>query len=200
MMGSFQTQVQIKSLPAFNVHREFRLKETDLNDIVRTVEGVLPQYMRGDIGTKVTLSEKDLRIMADTVLMQEALVHLVKNAIDAMPEGGTFSLNTNRVNFENAVPGYSDCDLGPCAFISLADTGIGIDEKTKERIFEPFFTTKGKSKGLGLPIAYRIIKEHGGSMKVESTPGQGTAITVYLPLTRPEIVNMVPIPLPGPSS
>jgi two-component system, cell cycle sensor histidine kinase and response regulator CckA len=201
MMESFQTQVPIKSLPAFSVHREFRFKETDLNDIVRTVEGVVPQYMRGDIGAKVTLSEKDLRIMADTVLMQEALVHLVKNAIDAMPDGGTFSLNTNRVNFENATPGHSDDNFGPCAFISLADTGIGIDEKTKERIFEPFFTTKaGNSKGLGLPIAYRIIKEHGGSMKVESTPGQGTAVTVYLPLTRPEIVNMVPIPLPGLSS
>ena len=87
MMESFQTQVPIKSLPAFSVHREFRFKETDLNDIVRTVEGVVPQYMRGDIGAKVTLSEKDLRIMADTVLMQEALVHLVKNAIDAIPTG-----------------------------------------------------------------------------------------------------------------
>jgi signal transduction histidine kinase len=201
MTKSFQTQVPAKSLPAFSVHREFRLKETDLNDIVRTVEEMLPQYMRGDIGAKVTLSEKDLRIMADTVLMQEALVHLVKNAIDAMPEGGTFSLNTSRLTFENTIPGSSNGGFGPCAFISLTDTGIGIDDKIKERIFEPFFTTKtGTSKGLGLPMAYHIIKQHGGSMKVESTPGQGTAVTVYLPLTRPEMVNMVPIPLPGPSS
>lgn len=201
MMESFQTQVQITNLPAFSVNREFRLKETDLNDIVKGVEGMLPQYMRGDIGAAVTLSEKDLRIMADTLLMQEALIHLVKNAIDAMPDGGTISLNTNRVNFENVAPGDSDDNFGPCAFISLADTGIGIDERIKERIFEPFFTTKrGTARGLGLPIAYRIIKEHGGSMKVESTSGQGTAITIYLPLTRPEIVDMVPVPLPGPSS
>lgn len=196
MIKSFQAQVRITSLPASSVHREFRLKETDLNDIVKGVEAVLPQYMRREIGAKVTLSEKDLRIMADTVLMQEALIHLVKNAIDAMPEGGTFSLNTSRVNFENTIPEGSDDSFGPCAFISLTDTGTGIDEKTKERIFEPFFTTKrGNSKGLGLPMAYRIIKEHGGSMKVDSTPGQGTAITVYLPLTRPEIANVVQIPL-----
>jgi two-component system, cell cycle sensor histidine kinase and response regulator CckA len=66
-------------------------------------------------------------------------------------------------------------------------------------LWQPFFTTKtGNGKGLGLPTAYRIIKEHGGSMKVESTPGQGTAVNVYLPLTKPEIVTMLPIPLPAP--
>ena len=114
---------------------------------------------------------------------------------------GAHSHSTPAGSLSNTVPGSSDGDFGPCAFISLADTGIGIDDKIKERIFEPFFTTKtGTSKGLGLPMAYHIIKQHGGSMKVESTPGQGTAVTVYLPLTRPEMVNMVPIPLPGPSS
>jgi two-component system, cell cycle sensor histidine kinase and response regulator CckA len=197
MMESLQTETRIKSLPAFSVRREFRFKETDLNQVVRTVEAVLPQYMGGDICTKVTLSEKDLSIMADTILMQEALLHLARNAIEAMPDGGAFSLHTRRLNFENNGSEDSDTVFGPCALISLSDTGIGIDEKTKERIFEPFFTTKtGNSKGLGLPVAYRIIKEHGGTMKVESTPGQGTAITIYFPLIRPEIASMAPIPLP----
>ena len=200
MMESFQKQVPIKSLPAFSIYRKLRLKETDLNDVVRRVEGMLPHYIHGNIGAKVTLSEKHLKIMADISLMQEALIHLAKNAIDAMPLGGIFSLNTSRVNFESRpIPQGNGDNFGACAFISLADTGIGIDEKIKERIFEPFFTTKtGNGTGLGLPIAYHIIKEHGGSMKVESTPGQGTAIKIYLPLAKPGIVNMIPIPLPAP--
>ena len=184
MMESFQKQPQIKSLPAFSIYRNLRLKETDLNEVVRTVENVLPQYMHGNIGIKITLLEKNLKIMADMALMREALTHLVKNAMDAMPDGGIFSLNTGLINFEKrSIPEGNDNNYGPCAFISLADTGTGIDEKIKERIFEPFFTTKtGNGNGLGLPIAYHIIKEHGGSMKVESAPGLGTAINVYLPL------------------
>jgi two-component system, cell cycle sensor histidine kinase and response regulator CckA len=200
MIESFQKQVPMQSLPAFNMYRKFRLKETDLNEVARTVEGILPHYMPGNIGAKVTLSEKDLRIMADIALMREALINLVKNAMDAMPDGGTFSLNTKRVNFESrSISEVNDGNFGPCAFISLVDTGIGIEENIRERIFEPYFTTKtGNGKGLGLPVAYHIIKEHGGTMKVESTPGQGTAIHVYLPLATPAIVNMVPIPLPAP--
>ena len=197
MRQSFQKQIQIKSLPVFSICRKFTLKETDLNEVVRMVEGMLPQYVNGNIGAKVTLSEEDLKIMADIALMQQALINLVKNAVDAMPNGGTFSLNTSRVNFEDEsrLNGFNSI-AGPCAFVSLADTGVGIDAKTKERIFEPFFTTKtGNGKGLGLPIAYHIIKEHGGSMKVESTPGQGTVISLYLPLAKPERVSMIPIPL-----
>ena len=72
-MESFQKQVRIKSLPAFSIYRKLKLKETDLNEVVRIVEGMLPQYVRGNIGVKVTLSEKDLKIMADVALMQKAL-------------------------------------------------------------------------------------------------------------------------------
>lgn len=199
-MESFQKQPCIKSLPSFSVYRKLRLKETDLNEVVKTVEAVLPQYIHGNISVKITLSEKDLKIMAHMALMQEALLNIVKITLDAMPYGGLFSLNTGQVNFENqSIPDGNDDNYGTCAFISLADTGIGLDEKITGRIFDPFFTTKtGTGKGLGLPIAYHIIKEHGGSMKIDSTAGQGTAINVYLPLARPEIVSMNSIPLPAP--
>jgi signal transduction histidine kinase len=135
--------------------------------------------------------------MADKALMQEALINLVKNAMDAMPGGGIFSLNTSRVNFENqSVPEGNNDHYGMCAFISFADTGIGIDEMIREMVLGSIFSTKtGCGRDLGLPIACHIIKEHGGTMKVESTPGHGTAINVYLPLAWPEI----PIPLPAPS-
>jgi signal transduction histidine kinase len=200
MIASFQKQFQIKVLPAFSVDEKVRLRETDLNEVARRVESVLPQYVNGDIDVTITLLEKNLRIMADMTLMTEALTHLIKNAMDAMPGGGKFSLTTNRVNFE--IKSLLDGDksiLGACAFISLTDTGVGIDEKIKEKIFEPFFTTKTNGEGLGLPIAYRIIRQHQGRIKVESRVGEGTEVNIYLPLTKPEMVNMMSIPLGGPS-
>lgn len=198
-MESLQRQARVRSLPAFSLYRKPVLKETDLNEIARMVEGVLPQYFGGNIGTRVALSEEGLRIMADTGLMQQALINLVKNAVDAMPDGGTFALHTGRVHFqgESFSDGLNSAG-GSCAFISVVDTGTGIDEKTRERVFEPFFTTKADGgKGLGLTTACHIIKEHGGSMKVESTPGQGTAIHIYVPLSEPETVNATPMPLPA---
>ena len=196
-MESLQKQARIKSLPAFSVYRKSILKETDLSEIARMVEGALPQYMHGNIDAKVTLSEGGLRIMADIALMQQALTNLVKNAVDAMPDGGVLSLSTGLVHFAGeSIPDGLNSVGGSCAVLFLADTGIGIDEKIKGRIFEPFFTTKsGSGKGLGLPIAYHIIKEHGGSMKLESMPGRGTAIHVYMPLSKPETAKVVPIPL-----
>ena len=198
-MESFQKRFQIKSLTDFSFDKRARLRETDLNEVVKTVERVLPQYVNEDIDVTVTLLEKNLKIMADMALMKEALTHLIKNAMDAMPGGGKFSLSTNQLNFE--IESLLDGDnpiVGACVFVSLADTGLGIDKKIKEKIFEPFFTTKTDGNGLGLPIAYRIIKQHQGSIKVDSRVGQGTEVNIYLPLTKPEIVNMMTIPL-GPS-
>jgi len=195
MISTFQKQPQINILPAFSVNGRLRLSETDLNEIARMVEGLLSQYVNGDIDITITLLEKNLKIMAD-VLMKEALAHLIKNAMDAMPGGGKFSLSTNQLNFEiESLLDGDDCTVGACAFISLADTSVGIDEKIKDNIFEPFFTTKTNSKGLGLPIAYRIIKQRQGKIKVASQVGQGTEVNIYLPLTKPEIVNMMTIPL-----
>jgi len=196
MIESFQKQPQIKILPAFNFDPRLRLRETDLNEVVRTVEGVLPQYVNEDIDVTITLLEKNMQIMADMILMTEALIHLIKNAMDAMPGAGKLSLSAKQVNFEiKSLPDGDDPIVGACAFVSLADTGTGIDEKIKEKIFEPFFTTKTHGKGLGLPIAYRIIKQHRGRMKVDSQVGQGTEVNIYLPLIKPEMMNMMSIPL-----
>jgi signal transduction histidine kinase len=196
MIGSFQKQPHIKILPAFSINGKLKMRETDLNEIARIVEDLLSPYVNGDINVTITLLEKNLKIMADMALMKEALTHLVKNAMEAIPGGGKFTLSTNQLNFE--VESLLDGDnsiIGACAFISLADTDIGIDEKIKEKIFEPFFTTKTNSKGLGLPIAYRIVKQHQGKFKVGSKVGQGTEVNIYLPLTKPEIVNMMTIPV-----
>jgi signal transduction histidine kinase len=197
MQGSVQKQPQIKILPALSVNERHRLRGEDIDEVVRSLQGVLPQRVEGDIDITITLLEKNLKIVADTALMKEALAHLVRNVLDAIPCCGKFSLTINQLNFEiESLLNADDSLIGACTFISLAGGGrdVGVDENTKEKIFEPFFTTETVGNGLGLAIAYRIIKQHHGKIRVESRVGQGTEVNLYLPLTKLEIVNMMSIP------
>ena len=195
MEGSLQKQPQIKILPALSVDERPRLRGADIDEVVKTVKGVLPQHVDGDINVTITLLEKNL-IIADMALMKEALTDLVRNAMDAMPRYGTFSLTINQANFEiESLLNADDSLIGACDFISLAGTDVGVDEKIKEKIFEPFFITKTTGNGLGLAIAYRIIKRHhDGRIRAESRVGQGIEVNIYLPLTKLEVVNMMSIP------
>ena len=197
MEGSLQKQPQVKILPVLSVNERLRSRGADIGEVVRTVKGVLPQHVEGNIEVTITLLEKNL-IMADMALMKEALTDLVRNAMDAMSGYGKFSLTINQVNFEiESLLNADDSIIGACDFISLAEGGtdIGVDKKMKEKLFEPFFTTRTAGHGLGLAIAYRIIKQHrDGRIKAESRVGQGTEVNIYLPLTKLEIVKMMSIP------
>jgi two-component system, cell cycle sensor histidine kinase and response regulator CckA len=115
-------------------------------------------------------------------------MHLATNANDAMPAGGTLTLSTAVKELGNDfVLAYGYGKPGAYVVITVADTGTGMDEKTRSRIFEPFFTTKeiGKGTGLGLPIAYGIVKQHQGFINCSSEPGKGTTFHIYLPLVSP---------------
>jgi len=117
------------------------------------------------------------------------LINLVTNARDSMQSGGTILIRTLPVHLENEfIEAFGFGTPGDYATFSISDTGMGMDEKTRERIFEPFFTTKdkGKGTGLGLSIVYGIIKQHNGYITVESEPEQGTTFTAYLPLAKDE--------------
>ena len=195
MQGSLQKQPQIKILPAFIANERLRLREADIDEAVKTVQSVLPQQVDGDIDVTITLLEKNLKIMADRALMKDALTHLVR---DAMPGCGKFPLTINQVHFETEpLLKGDDSIIGACAFISLAAVGtyICVDEKIKKKILEPFFTAKTEGNGLGLAMAYRIIKQHHGRIKVKSRAGQGKEANIYLPLTRLEIVSMMSMPV-----
>ena len=195
MIESPQKQPQIKILPAFNVDRKLKLRETDLNEITSMVRELLPQNVNWDIDITITLLEKNLKIMADMALMQEGLTHLIKNTMDGLPVNGNSALNTKQVSceVESLLDGFN-LIVGSCAFIYLADAA-GIDEKIEERICEPFFTLKTDSgKNLGLPIVYRIIKAPNGYARGGNQWRQGE-VNIYLPLTKQEIVNMMSIPL-----
>jgi len=117
--------------------------------------------------------------------LREAVVNIFLNSLDAMPHGGTLEIETQ---FLDKLPAYqNDHKIDPVGFvrIKISDTGIGMDEQTRKKIFDPFFSTKGvKGLGLGLSIAYGIIKRHHGDMTVNSRKGFGTTFTIYLPLSR----------------
>jgi signal transduction histidine kinase len=127
---------------------------------------------------KVTLEKKlqpDLpRIYGDPQQLEQVLVNLYLNAIDAMPDGGTLSVEARTSKTD---------DAGSTVLIAVSDTGFGIADADLTRIFQPFFTAKKKrGMGLGLPICERIVKNHGGKIEVESQPGEGTTFKIYLPL------------------
>jgi nitrogen fixation/metabolism regulation signal transduction histidine kinase len=196
MIRSFQKQPQIKILPAFNFDGGLKLRETDLNEIASMVRGLLPQDANWDIDITITLLEKNLKIMADLALTKEGLTHLIKNTIEGLPGSSNSSPNADETNceVESLLDGFNYI-AGACAFIYLAETAAGINEKIRESICEPFFTIKtDNGKRLGLPIAYRIIKERNRGTRGEERWGQAEA-NIYLPLTRQEIVNMMSIPI-----
>jgi nitrogen fixation/metabolism regulation signal transduction histidine kinase len=194
MQGSLRKQPQIKILPVPSINKRLGLREADIDEVMKTVQGVLPQQLDDDLDVTITLLEKNLKIMTDMALMKEALTHLV---IYAMPGCGRFPLKINQVHFEiKSLLNGNDSIIGACAFISLAAAGtyICVDEKIKEKILEPFFTTETKGNGLGLAMAYRFVKQHHGIVKVKSRGGQSKEANIYLPLTRLEIVSMMSIP------
>jgi len=184
-----------KSLLAFSRGQIITFRPVNFNEIIRGVENLLTSLMGEDIEIATTLSNKYLTVMADSGQIEQVLMNLATNARDAMPEGGKFIIRTDHMELDNEfirVHGFGQ--TGMYAVITVADTGQGIDEMTKEKIFEPFFTTKevGKGTGLGLSMVYGIIQQHEGFIDVQSESGKGTTFTMYLPLVVAPVEETIP--------
>jgi CheY-like chemotaxis protein len=160
-------------------------KSIDLNEILRKWIAFLRTVLNEDVDLQVKLSETPLNIMADSQQIEQVLMNLATNAMDAMPSGGSLVIETGLFDMDNqflANHGYGS--PGSYALFRLTDSGIGMDGQTKNHIFEPFFTTKdvGKGTGLGLSVAYGIVKQHEGYIDCDSTPGKGSTFSVYFPI------------------
>lgn len=142
----------------------------DLNEVVRDLFKFLRRIVRENIGLNVETAELPLRIHADRGQIEQVVMNLAVNAVDAMPDGGVLSIATG---FEN-----------DSAWLTVSDTGHGIPDAIRDRIFEPFFTTKevGKGTGLGLSVVHGIILAHGGHIELESPADRGATFKVQLPL------------------
>lgn len=155
-----------------------------LNDIVKGTERLLKDFIGEDIEFNIKLSDKSPVIMADRRQMEQVIINLATNARDAMPGGGSLTIETDiREMDEQFIKTHGFGSPGTYALLSVTDRGEGISEEIKQKIFEPFFTTKevGKGTGLGLSIVYGIITQHNGHIDVHSKPGEGTTFNIYLP-------------------
>jgi PAS domain S-box-containing protein len=174
-----------RSLLAFSRKQPMIMQAVDLNDIVRELESFLTMLLGAKIVLAAHCRQSALKALADRSQVEQVLMNLAANARDAMPAGGTLSVDTDLVELDQGFVESRGYGLpGAYGLIRVADTGQGMDEQTRKRIFEPYFTTKekGKGTGLGLSIVYGIIKQHNGYIEVQSEPGQGTVFSIYLPI------------------
>ncbi len=184
-----------QSLLAFSRKQVMNPKPANLNKVIESVYKLLKRLVSEDIELKTVLAKEDVTIMADSGQIEQVLMNLVTNARDAMPHGGTVSIETKRIELDDEfIKSHGFGTPGIYALITICDTGIGMDKETKEKIFEPFFTTKemGKGTGLGLAIVFGIIKQHNGYINVYSEPGQGTTFRIYLPVIQSGVKDIKP--------
>ncbi|OPY69359.1 MAG: Blue-light-activated protein [Syntrophorhabdaceae bacterium PtaU1.Bin034] len=177
------------SLLTFSRRQPQCLKPVDINEMVRGTARLLTRLLTESIVLKTMLHDEDIIVVADPTQMDQILFNLATNARDAMPGGGSLTIETRSVDLDDELSHMYGIDKpGRYGVLSVSDTGVGMDEETRKRIFEPFFTTKevGKGTGLGLSIVYGIVKQHNGFVTVYSEPGLGTTFRIYLPaLVRP---------------
>jgi signal transduction histidine kinase/ActR/RegA family two-component response regulator len=174
-----------RQLLAFSRKQVLEPKPINLKALVAGVTPILRRLIGEHIEIVIVSTDDAGRVMADPGQIEQVIVNLVVNARDAMPEGGTLTIETSTHTVPDAGRRGPDRDAPPGEYVTLRirDTGSGMDPATMARIFEPFFTTKepGKGTGLGLSTVHGIVHQSGGHLALDSAVGRGTTFTIYLP-------------------
>ncbi len=187
-------------LLAFSRRQKVQPKLLNLNDVVTDLQKMLRRLISQNIEMKLNLDPNLGLVKADTGQLTQVMMNLVVNARDAMHQGGTLKIETTNIDLDEV---YLEKRLeaipGPYVLLTVADTGVGLDQETQSHIFEPFFTTKeeGKGTGLGLSTVYGIVRQNHGYIWVYSEPGQGTVFKIYLPrISQDELAGLSqPVPV-----
>lgn len=159
----------------------------ELIDLSEVTEAEL-DFLQPMIGGAINV-ETDLKIGIDNILvdrsqLEQIILNLTINARDAMPDGGTLSVATSRVELdEKYATSHAGAKSGPHVLLQFSDSGVGMDDETQRQIFDPFFTTKSEGTGLGLATVFGIVNQNGGHVSVHSQPGMGATFKLYFPLS-----------------
>lgn len=184
----------------FSRHEPPRREVVDLNGVVSDMRRLLGRVLGTDVRLVVQLEPTPAHVELDPGQLEQAILNLCLNARDAMPQGGTLTLETARVQ-PDPLPG------GPQQLmLAVTDTGCGMPPEVLSRVFEPFFTTKppGRGTGLGLSTVFGIVQAAGGKVEVNSVPGQGSSFRLFLPAASPgaarELATSLALPAGGPET
>lgn len=178
-----------RQLLAFGRRQTLNPEALEINQVVRETSRMLDTLLGEDVLLDIQLDPNAGQALADLGQTEQVLVNLAINGRDAMPDGGTLAIRTQRLTLGGDEAAGFEIEPGDYVAVVVADTGVGMTEDVRSQAFEPFFTTKalGRGTGLGLSTVYGIVKQSQGGISVESTPGQGTVIRVLLPsVTDPE--------------
>ncbi|HRZ22673.1 MAG TPA: ATP-binding protein [Candidatus Contendobacter sp.] len=173
-------------LLAFSRRQPLLAQPTDLNKLVLGMLELMRRTLGANIRIETVLTSDLEQTLVDPAQFENALLNLVINARDAMPQGGRLTLTTANmlIEEEEATP-QTEVRPGPYVMLAVSDTGVGMTAESLERAFEPFFTTKetGKGSGLGLSMVYGLVKQSSGHITIHSEPGRGVTVRLYLPRT-----------------
>jgi CheY-like chemotaxis protein len=174
----------VRGMLVFSRKTSVQLEPLNLNKLVEQVESLLARTIPKMIKIDVVKAHDLSSIKGDSTQIEQILMNLAINASDAMPDGGTLTIQTmNTALDEKFCSSHPNTRPGPYVLLSVTDTGTGMNEETVRRIFEPFFTTKekGKGTGLGLAVVYGIVEQHSARIICESKPSVGTTFRIYFP-------------------
>ncbi|MFM0197540.1 PAS domain S-box protein [Paraburkholderia strydomiana] len=173
-----------QQLLSFARQQPLKVEKCNLNAVIRGFEAVLRRAADGMVELEVRPEPGPRPVLLDVARFESALLNLVVNSRDAMPEGGKIVITVGNIELGEGAVGT--LAAGPYVRVSVADTGSGMSPEVAARAFDPFFTTKdvGKGTGLGLSQVYGFIAQSGGDVLIDSEPGQGTVVSLYLPVAR----------------
>jgi signal transduction histidine kinase len=176
----------IQRLLAFSRGKPVDPQKVPVSDVIGSAARLLEGSLPSSITLTIDAEDRCIGALIDPTQMETTFINMAFNARDAMPDGGSFSIALKATDLDSQKAQDLSVPAGEYAVITVADTGSGMDEDSQLKIFEPFFTTKafGTGSGLGLSMVYGFIQQSGGAIQVRSKLGEGTALTIYLPLVR----------------